>query len=193
MFKNKFVKLGIAAAILIVVIYSLTMNTASYEEEILTSREEYETTLREMQPSPLAGSTNQISYFDIDENWKITVDFEEDITTESFPVVMSDGSMEELHKAGIATFTKDGKEVSVTLFDEGETFMLPFTDLLSGSETYGGGRYINIEKTNNNKLEIDFNKAHNFYCAYSEMFVCPVPPASNKINLQVAAGEKNFK
>lgn len=193
MFKNKFVKLGIIAAVLVVLVYSFTMNTSSYEDTITTTRDEYETSLRSMEPSPLGGQSGEISYFPIDESWKITVVFEEDIAVESFPIFMSDGSVEELHKAGTASFTMDGKEIKVTLFDEGETFMLPFTDLLSGSDTYGGGRYVNIAKSNNNKLEIDFNKAHNFYCAYSELFVCPVPPASNKIDLAISAGEKSFK
>jgi uncharacterized protein len=93
---------------------------------------------------------------------------------------------------GYAVFEKDGKEYKLMLFDEGEHYLMPFSDATNGKETYGGGRYINVPKTSNNKLEIDFNEAHNFYCVYNMNFVCPVPPTENKVDFRIDAGEKVF-
>jgi hypothetical protein len=49
---------------------------------------------------------------------------------------------------------------------------LPIKDLTSGDETYGGGRYLDLEIKNikKNKIEIDFNKLYNPWCAYSVGF-----------------------
>ena len=46
---------------------------------------------------------------------------------------------------------------------------LPFTDRTSGEESYGGGRYLdlNIKMIKDNKMLLDFNKAYNPYCAYA--------------------------
>ena len=108
---------------------------------------------------------------------------------------MTDSTQTEIKKAGTATFSLDGKTFIVNVFDEGEYFLFPFRDLTSGKETYGGGRFINIpkDKLKDDKLEIDFNNAHNFYCAYNESFICPIPPKENLINTEIKAGEKKYK
>jgi len=72
---------------------------------------------------------------------------------------------------------------------------IPFKDLTSGAETYGGGRYMDIE-VNPNSLEeirLDFNKAYNPYCVYNENFVCPIPPKENNLLIEIRAGEKMKK
>jgi len=40
---------------------------------------------------------------------------------------------------------------------------------------------------------VDFNLAYNPYCAYSEIWNCPIPPAENRLVVPIRAGEKNFK
>jgi len=70
---------------------------------------------------------------------------------------------------------------------------LGFWDETSSGETYGGGRYINIEENEQNFYIIDFNYAYNPYCAYSSRYSCAVPPLENSLNIAVTAGEKFFK
>lgn len=72
---------------------------------------------------------------------------------------------------------------------------LPVKDLTNGEETYGGGRYINLLDTEikNGKIVIDFNRCYNPWCAYSDGYNCPIPPRENHLNMEVEAGEKNFK
>jgi uncharacterized protein (DUF1684 family) len=71
---------------------------------------------------------------------------------------------------------------------------IPFTDLTSGDETYGSGRYIDILTTDiySNSVEIDFNKAYNPYCAYTTGYNCPIPPRQNYLPVAITAGEKAF-
>ncbi len=110
-------------------------------------------------------------------------------------ILMTDSTQSEIKKAGEATFMLNGENYTVSLFDEGKIYLLPFRDLTSGKETYGGGRYINIPKDNlvGDKIEIDFNNAHNFYCAYNERYVCPIPPKENFIKTEIKVGEKVYK
>ncbi len=76
----------------------------------------------------------------------------------------------------------------------GRYLFIPFTDATTGTETYGSGRYIDIMTTDikNHTVEIDFNKAYNPYCAYSNDYNCPIPPRENNLQVAVKAGEKNF-
>ena len=70
---------------------------------------------------------------------------------------------------------------------------LPFTDLTNGNETYSGGRYIDLEIPEGNTIRIDFNKSYNPYCAYTEGYSCPIPPAENNLGYTITAGVKKPK
>ena len=72
---------------------------------------------------------------------------------------------------------------------------VPFNDNTNYTETYGGGRYMDFRMGEivEGKLLVDFNKAYNPYCAYSGGYACPVPPAENKLNTNIKAGEKQYK
>jgi uncharacterized protein len=72
---------------------------------------------------------------------------------------------------------------------------LPFKDHTNGEESYGGGRYINLYTTDiqDGKIEIDLNTCYNPWCAYSDGYNCPIPPKENHLEMEVRAGEKNFK
>jgi uncharacterized protein len=71
---------------------------------------------------------------------------------------------------------------------------IPFADVTSGDETYGSGRYIDLLITDikNNTALVDFNKAYNPYCVYSDGFNCPIPPRENYLAVAIKAGEKTF-
>lgn len=70
---------------------------------------------------------------------------------------------------------------------------LPYTDLTSGEESYGGGRFIDVRIPEGDLLEIDFNKSYNPYCAYNHKYSCPVPPSENHLDTHIRAGVKTFK
>jgi uncharacterized protein (DUF1684 family) len=71
---------------------------------------------------------------------------------------------------------------------------VPFKDMTNGKETYGGGRYLDLETTDiqNDSVILDFNKAYNPYCAYSNGYSCPIPPKENHLAVSIEAGEKTF-
>jgi hypothetical protein len=65
---------------------------------------------------------------------------------------------------------------------------LPFNDYTNGNETYGGGRYLDLRIPDGSTIILDFNKAYNPYCAYTDRYSCPVPPKENSITTYIYAG-----
>jgi len=96
---------------------------------------------------------------------------------------------------GYAEFERDGKSYRLLgLGDENsESVWFLFADRTSGSETYGAGRFLYSDgMPENGKLVVDFNKAYNPPCAFSDYATCPLPPQQNRLNLAVTAGEKDY-
>jgi len=106
-------------------------------------------------------------------------------------------------RAGRLRFTIPGGPAELTLFrmlGYGGGLFLPFRDATSGSETYGGGRYLvdSVKMTlggaltvtpGSDEVWLDFNYAYNPSCAYDARWACPLAPAENRLPLPVRAGE----
>ena len=61
------------------------------------------------------------------------------------------------------------------------------------TETYAGGRYLDLQLEPDGTVELDFNFAYNPLCAYNpEGFNCTLPPDENRLDFPVLAGEKIF-
>ena len=193
MFRNRFVLGIIIAGIAGAMVYMFS-SAPTYAERALKDREKYKTSMLTMDDSPLKNSDG-MSFFEPDEKWVFEADFVKAEKKREFKVQMTDSTFETSQLAGYAAVRIDGETYNLMVFDEGAQFLLPFRDETNGKETYGGGRYINIEKGHlvGKKLTIDFNNSHNFYCAYDEKYVCPIPPRENVLQVAVRAGELNFK
>ena len=68
-----------------------------------------------------------------------------------------------------------------------------FWDTTSGDITYPGGRYLDIEETEQDIYLLDFNYAYNPYCAYSDRYSCLIPPLENRLSIAMTCGEKIYK
>lgn len=195
MFKNKVFLAIIVLGIIGIMFYSLS-GSESYADTVKKQRDNFVKNLMSEDDSPIASlkDFSGIKYFDADKNFIIDAEFKAESAGQGM-ILMTDSTQTEIKKAGTATFSVNGKTFTVNVFDEGEQFLFPFRDLTSGKETYGGGRFINIpkESLNDDKLEINFNNAHNFYCAYNESYICPIPPKENFIDAEIRAGEKKYK
>ena len=94
-----------------------------------------------------------------------------------------------------AKFELDGKNYELMVLEQAEKkpgnenyLLLPFLDQTNNKETYGGGRYIDLDKSEGKNIIIDFNKAYHPYCAYNSKYTCPIPPPQNKMNVAIEAG-----
>jgi uncharacterized protein (DUF1684 family) len=92
-------------------------------------------------------------------------------------------------------FRLDGKEHTIEIYKSilSDMLFIPFKDKTNEKETYEGGRYIDAEILPDYKMILDFNMAYNPSCAYNEKFVCVLPPRENMMNIEIRAGEKNFR
>jgi uncharacterized protein (DUF1684 family) len=196
MFKNKIVLLILVVAVVGILFYSL-QGSEDYIATISEKRDVYAQTLANDKDSPIANLPNftGFKYFEPNVDYRIEAEYKGTSDSGQSMIMMTDSTQSEIKKAGEATFLLGGENYTVSLFDEGDIYLLPFRDLTSGKETYGGGRYINIPKDKlvGDKIEIDFNNAHNFYCAYNESYICPVPPKENFIKAEIKVGEKVYK
>jgi uncharacterized protein (DUF1684 family) len=70
-----------------------------------------------------------------------------------------------------------------------------FTDSTTAHETYGVGRYLDIEAEMPDPEHIytlDFNKSYNPYCAYSPLYSCAIPRKEDRIPIPIRAGEMSY-
>jgi uncharacterized protein (DUF1684 family) len=89
-------------------------------------------------------------------------------------------------------FSVDGQDAELTLYASEHGFFLPFVDSLAGEETYPAGRYLEPDPLPGDRFLVDFNMAYNPYCAYNEMWSCPLTPPENRLKVPIRAGEKIF-
>jgi len=158
------------------------------------SKDEY---LRTSSNSPIPyeyqGSFGGLPYFDWNPDLVIEAPVEEADGTE-VSVATSDGSVRVYRRAATVTVQIAGQQQTLALYDTGHPkLFLPFRDATSGRETYGGGRYLDIEPNGDGSITIDFNLAYSPYCAYSDSYSCALPPAENWMQVPIEAGEKTWR
>ena len=142
-----------------------------------------------------------LEFFPIDSNYRVIATFVR--TPDEVPFLMTTTTNEKLLevKYGEAHFTLNGVKLKLSLYQnqdlklkqESQNYLfLPFTDDTNAIETYGGGRYIDLEIPDGDEIIIDFNKAYNPYCVYNDIYSCPIPPRANRLNIKIKAGMKNY-
>ncbi|WP_309229740.1 MULTISPECIES: DUF1684 domain-containing protein [unclassified Blastococcus] len=94
---------------------------------------------------------------------------------------------------GRVVFAVDGQELALTAFAgaaPGSLFLL-FTDVTSGVTTYAANRSLAVDApAADGTVTLDFNRATNLPCAYTDFATCPLPPAENRLPVAVEAGEQ---
>jgi uncharacterized protein (DUF1684 family) len=134
-----------------------------------------------------------LEYFPADEAYRVTARFvSEPMQT---PVLNILAQTELSESPGYAVFQLHGKEYRLRpiLEEPGakELFYI-FKDQTSGKETYGAGRYLYSDLPNNGKVILDFNKAYNPPCSFTDFATCPLPPRENHLAVRLEAGEKKY-
>jgi uncharacterized protein (DUF1684 family) len=138
-----------------------------------------------------------LSYFPANKSLVIRGKLEvEGIDTNARIVMQTTTGGEQVYRrAGIVRFDVDGEQAVVTLYASpgSHELFLPFRDATSGRETYGAGRYLEVELPSlDGNVVIDFNYAYSPFCAYNPNWSCPVPPGENWLALPIRAGEMSF-
>jgi uncharacterized protein (DUF1684 family) len=140
-----------------------------------------------------------LAYYPLDPAYRFELDLHEHKEKTSLRVEDTKGGERELIRWGEFRFKIGDKDCKIQVYKsdpQEEGLFVPFRDATSGNETYGAGRYLDLEPerhlSTGGKWIVDFNVAYNPWCAYSEMYVCPFVPPENWLKVSVLAGEKNY-
>lgn len=133
-----------------------------------------------------------LRYFPENDNLRLEVKVA--LLPDETPIQMqtTTGNVQEYVRYGKFQFQVEGQSVELTIFRNQHGFFLPFVDALAGRETYPAGRYLEPEALPGGRFFVDFNLAYNPYCAYNEMWSCPITPTENRLSVPIRAGEKIF-
>ncbi|HSM60133.1 MAG TPA: DUF1684 domain-containing protein [Longimicrobiales bacterium] len=126
-------------------------------------------------------------------DWRVTARWVPHDKTVAVPDVL--GEVSEEPSPAALEFWIDGERhtLDVTGDPDAARHMLVFADETSGRETYGGGRYLWVDRPDERgRVVIDFNKAYNPPCVWTPFATCPLPSRDNRLALAVEAGEKDW-
>lgn len=177
----------------------------SYVETISQHRKEYKAEFLKTDNSPLKSESDlaYLQFYAPDSTFRFLATVRLTPEAEPFDMPTYDGQKKPYVKYAVLTFTHKGQTQQLALFRSlqlmrmpqyRDYLFLPFKDITNGQQTYGGGRYLDLRLADikDNTLLLDFNKAYNPYCAYSDGYACPIPPKENVLPIAILAGEKSF-
>jgi uncharacterized protein (DUF1684 family) len=202
--KNIFLLLVIILT-LIILFYSFTgsQDQTPYLDEIGKEREEKDHFMKTSAESPFAENKNTfkgLRYFPPDPKYKVTATLTPVRDKKVVTLTTNDGKEDRYSEYAHAEFDLGGHHNKLLILEIIETgpsrgkLFLAFGDETSARETYGAGRYLDVNKVSgSNTLTLDFNKAYNPYCAYTSTYSCPLPPAENLLAIPILAGEKTYE
>ena len=180
------------------------MDIEDWKREIEEERSQKDEFFKMGYQSPISPeaivSFKGLDYYDPDPNLRFELELHEHEEKKTLKIEDTKGNEREFFRWGEFRFTIGNTECTIQAYKSSpqeEGLFIPFRDETSGKETYGAGRYIDLNNeehyTAEGKWNLDFNKAYNPWCAYSEDYACPFTPTENWLNVPVYAGEKDYK
>ena len=146
-------------------------------------------------PAERRASFPPLTYFPIEPEYRVGASLTVDRTNDVLEIPTSRGERRPHNRVGRLSFTLKGQLLTLTAFVEvGQQDMkqlfVPFGDLTNGTETYPGGRYLELERTATGIYDLDFNRAFHPFCYYNPAYDCPYPPRENRLLMPIRAGER---
>jgi uncharacterized protein (DUF1684 family) len=180
--------------------------TQKYQQKVLEDRATKDSSFAHPGTTPFEEVNRRafegLHYFPFRAGYVVAATFER--TPNSSPFIMETTGPKQPRyvKYGVLRFQLHGEEEELTVYQNLELkdseqyknhLFIPFTDRTSGETTYGGGRYLDLERPLEDTVRIDFNKAYNPFCVYNyTKYDCPIPPVENRLSLPIKAGEKDY-
>ena len=153
--------------------------------------------LKEDEPVPKSRKDRilPLAYFPIDADYNVPAALKPADSETIIKVPTSTGELRPTRIVGDLEFVLKGQSLKLTASVDAEApnldhITVMFTDLTSGTETYPGGRYIDLDRNGSGIYELDFNRAYNPYCYYNESYSCPYPPPENRLKMPIRVGER---
>ncbi len=179
--------------------------SAAFQKQVREHRQHYKAEFLNSPRSPLdSADLAFLRFYDPDPAYRVTATLERISNAQPFEMATYAGTTKPYILFAKATFQLKGATHQLAIYRSLELsrmpqfrdyLFLPFKDATNGDTTYGGGRYMDFrvgDIKDDSTLVIDFNKAYNPYCAYSDGYQCPIPPPENQLGIAVEAGEMEF-
>lgn len=132
-----------------------------------------------------------IERFAVDPAWRIEADLVTAADDARVEVTSVIGHVEATDVAGRARFTHSGVDVDMVLQAAGDdAFFVVFADATNGDGSYPSGRFLRAERLGDDRVVLDFNRACNPPCAFTDFATCPLPVPSNRLPFPITAGER---
>lgn len=173
------------------------------EQETLTYQENLNAFYQNPETTPLKSDElanfEGIQFFPYNEKLLVVATLQQLDNQPPFKMPTTGTNEPYYRRFGILHFEIDGKKLQLEVYQNiglmnkkgfEKHLFLPFIDLTSGNETYGGGRYLDIEIPESDQITLDFNKAYHPYCAYTIGYSCPITPDVNFLTVSINAGVK---
>jgi uncharacterized protein (DUF1684 family) len=136
-----------------------------------------------------------LEYYPPDPKWRVEARLDPYDPVKKIPITNIINMTADEVSPGALVFTVDGKEYRLDpIVEQGSTdYFIIFKDETSKDTTYPAGRYLYASPAGpDGKVIVDFNKAYNPPCAFTDFATCPLPPPQNRIAARVEAGEKKY-
>lgn len=175
---------------------------SAWREELTGHRAEKDRFFREHRQSPLPRDAREgfdgLAYYEPDPDFRVAATVEPVDDEGTIAIETTAGTEIEYERVAGLTFGLAGAERRLIAYrraEDGEDgLFVPFRDATAGEETYGAGRYMEFELDGTLEpgatVALDFNLAYHPFCAYNDAFACPLPPAENRLDARVTAGER---
>jgi uncharacterized protein (DUF1684 family) len=169
-----------------------------YVDDLEALRREKDRFFRTSPQSPIPraarASFEGLSYFPPGERWRVSARVERFPEPELLEIPTSTGEPRAYLRWATLRFEVEGREAALTALlpveGDRDRLFVPFRDATSAEETYGGGRYLDVEAPGAGEALVDFNLAYNPWCVYADDYSCPLPPPENRLPIRVEAGER---
>lgn len=135
-----------------------------------------------------------LDYWPADPAWQIEARFSAHPPGQTIDVASLIGGTERKDNPGEVEFERDGRTFRLQALDDGgDGLLFILADRTSGQGSYGAGRYLDADAPDaEGRVRLDFNRAYNPPCAFTNYATCPLPPLENRLDLAVTAGEKAY-
>lgn len=188
-----------SAAVVLACVCAACGGPEDYTQQIAARRAEIDRFMRGSPDSPVPPEKRAafapLLYYPIDGSYRVPAALKLERGDQIIQLSTSTGQPRRMRRVGVLAFTLKGQPLSLIAFgdldDPGlRRLFVPFGDLTSGTETYQGGRYLDLDRTASGVYDLDFNRAYHPYCVFNPTYECPIPPRENRLTVPIRAGEK---
>ena len=131
-----------------------------------------------------------LRWYPVDPSWNIKAKFLPAPHEVTFATAV--GVNEKDESPGYVTFTRAGREYKLEAVKEDDDLWFVFRDQTSGKTTYGASRFLYTPFPKDGFVQMDFNRAENPPCVFTDYATCPLPTPQNRLTLAVTAGEQMY-